>query len=125
MEKAVKDKHSKYRDVAASPLAELVVLGCEVGGRWHEDAIQLVRLLAKEKAKTAHPLLRRSVELAWTDRWWCKLGTAVQDALAASLLAHSGKRLVLNAACSTAPQLDEVLDCQRWAQDLEQEEEGL
>ena len=52
LKRAVKDKLDKYSDVAASPLGELVVLACEVGGRWHEDAIQLVRLLAKEKTKT-------------------------------------------------------------------------
>ena len=85
--RAVRDKETKYWDVAESALAELIVLGCEVGGRWHDTAVELVRLLAKKKVRNVHPLLRRSAELAWSDRWWCMLGVAVQDALAASLLA--------------------------------------
>ena len=90
-----------------------MVLGCEVGGRWHEDANQLVRLLAKEKAKTEHPLLRRSVELAWTDRWWTILGVTVQDAMAASVLTPSTFGLVLDASNSCEPELDRLLDDER------------
>ena len=80
------------------------------------------------KMRVAHPFFRRSVELAWTDRWWCTLGVAVHNALAASLLAHSGKKLVLDSSSSTAPDLAEVLDGQRWAaEDTEQgkTEEGF
>ena len=91
-----------------------MVLACEVGGRWSEEATELVRLLAKGKAKNQHPLLRRSAELAWHDRWWSLLGVAVQDALAASLLAASGKQLVLDEKAADTPSLDEVLDGQRW-----------
>ena len=115
LKKAVKDKEAKYSDVNASPLGELVVLGCEVGGRWHDTAEELVRLLAKGKVKDVHPLLRRSSELAWVDRWWCMLGVAVQDAIAASLLARTGKKLVLDNGDANTPALDEVLDGQRWA----------
>ena len=92
----------------------MVVLACEVGGRWSDETGELVRLLAKGKVKNEHPLLRRSAELAWHDRWWSLLGVAVQDALAASLLAPSGKTLVLDEKATTAPPLDEVLDGQRW-----------
>ena len=69
LRKARKDKERKYGDLAASPLAELVVLACEVGGRWSDETGELVRLLAKGKVKNEHPLLRRSAELAWHDRW--------------------------------------------------------
>ena len=101
--------------MAASPLCELLVLGCETGGRWNETAGELVRKLAKHKVRNEHPLLRRSAELAWVDRWWCVLRVAVQDAIAASLLAHTGKKLVLNNGDVDTPTLDEVLDGQRWA----------
>ena len=50
LEAAKRDKETKYPDVHSSPLAELVVLACEVGGRWNEQALETVRLLAKQKA---------------------------------------------------------------------------
>ena len=113
--RAEKDKLKKYGDVAASPLGELLVLGCETGGRWNDTAVELVRKLAKNKVKMVHPLLRRSSELAWCDRWWAMLGVSVQDAYTASLLVHSGRGLVLGDTAAGAPSLDEVLDGQRWA----------
>ena len=67
--RAEKDKLKKYRDVAASPLGELLVLGCETGGRWNHTAVNLVRKLARHKVQTVHPLLKRSAELAWSDKW--------------------------------------------------------
>ena len=115
LERAIQDKERKYGDVARSELAELVVLACEVGGRWHETAVELVRQLAKLKVRNVHPLLRRSVQLAWSDRWWSLLGVAVQDALAGSLLAPNGKKLVLDRADAETPELDLLLDGQRWA----------
>ena len=65
--RAMRNKETKYWDVAESALAELIVLGCEVGGRWRDTAVELVRLLAKKKVRNVHPLLRRSAELAWSD----------------------------------------------------------
>ena len=117
LRRALKDKEDKYSDVAESPLAELVVLACEVGGRWHDDVQNVVRCLAKHKAQEAHVLLRRSVELAWSDRWWAQLGVAVQSAVAASVLADTGKQLVLGETSAGAPELDALLDGQRWAAD--------
>ena len=96
-------------------MADLVVLAGEVGGRWHEDAVHWIRCLAKHKAKQQHPLLKRSVELAWTDRWWALVGAASQNALAASLLAPCGKKLILDDAAGFEPELDSLLDAQRWA----------
>ena len=115
LEKAVRDKQTKYEDVAESPLADLVVLACEVGGRWHDEALGWVRRLAKHKAREQHPLLRRSVELAWADRWYAMLGVCAQDALAASLLAHHGRKLVVDDNTALEPELDALLDGQRWA----------
>ena len=125
LEKAVRDKERQYREVAQSEVGELVVLGCEVGGRWLDTTTDLVRLLAKHKVKNVHPLLRRSTQLAWVDRWWCQLGTAVQDALAASLLAPNGKNLVLNNAVIENVSVDEVLACQRWADGGDPREEDI
>ena len=111
------DKQKKYADVDASPLAELVVLACEVGGRWDEKALEVVRRLAKHRAKSSHELLRRSVELAWTDRWWALLGVTVQSAVAASVLAPTGKGLVLDEKGVEAPDLADFLDGHQWAAD--------
>ena len=115
LKRAERDKQTKYGDVEESPLAELLVLGCEVGGRWNETAVNLVRSLAKNKVQNVHPLLRKSAELAFCDRWWSMLGVATQDALAASLLATNGRNLVIDDSATGAPELDRVLDCQRWA----------
>ena len=43
------------------------------------------------------------------------LGIAVQNAIAASLLAHPSARLVLDQSAAPVPELDSVLDGQRWA----------
>lgn len=43
------------------------------------------------------------------------LGVAVQDALAASLLAAPGPGLVLDQRAAPAPELDHLLDGQWWA----------
>ena len=119
LERAQKDKLDKYWDVEESSLGELVCLGCEVGGRWNEEAHAWVRVLAKEKAKNQHPLLRRSIELAWLDRWWALLGAATQDALAASLLVENGQKLVLDDSTALEPTVDLLLDGQRWAAETE------
>ena len=43
------------------------------------------------------------------------LGVAVQDAIAASLLQVSGAQLVLDQSAAPIPEVDLVLDGQRWA----------
>ena len=57
MSQAVACKRRRYADVVASRQAALVVLGCEVYGRWCEDAVRLIRELATLKARQAPPLL--------------------------------------------------------------------
>ena len=107
---AQRDKHRKYADVAADSRTELVVLAAEVGGRWNQESLDLVRQLAAYKAGESPPLLRRSVELAWTDRWWSLLSIAVQSAFAASLLASPGPGIVLDTPASPVPDVDLLLD---------------
>ena len=46
------------------------------------------------------------------------LGMAVQDAVAASLLAEVGTKLVQERPATWAPELDALLDGQRWATTL-------
>ena len=109
------DKQDKYHDVDSSSSAELVVLACEVGGRWNEMALGLVTQLAHHKVSGTTPLPRRSAQAAWANRWWSMLSVAVQDALAASIVAPESRRLVLDAAAAPPPELDDLLDGQRWA----------
>ena len=45
------------------------------------------------------------------------LGMSLQNAVAASLLAKSGAQLVLDQNAAPIPELDSVLDGQRWAGD--------
>ena len=77
--------------------------------------MDLLDKLAQYRSKDVSPLLRRSVELAWKDRWCVMIGIAVQDALAASLLASPGPGLVLDQTAAPAPELDILMDGQRWA----------
>ena len=107
--KAQHDKERMYHDVSDSPHAELIVLAAEMGGRWNDTALTLVKLLAKHKVQDVPLVLRRSAELAWTDRWWTLLGVAVQDALAASVLAPS----TLDASDSYDLEPDRLLDDER------------
>ncbi|CAK0910881.1 unnamed protein product [Prorocentrum cordatum] len=79
-----------------------------VGGRWGRDSLQLVRLLAKQKARAAPALLRRSAELAYTNRWWGFLSVAAQDSLMATLTGD-GYLALGGAAGEDDPDLAEVL----------------
>ena len=47
----------------------LVVLACEVGGRWSEEAQDFVRSLARAKARGESPYLRVRARQAWLLRW--------------------------------------------------------
>ena len=49
--------------------ARLVVLALETGLRWSSEALALVRLLARAKARSEPQLMRKRVEQAW--RWLC------------------------------------------------------
>jgi hypothetical protein len=79
-------KERKYRELLASRRCRLVVLSLEVGGRWSEEAATFVRLLAKAKARAFPPILRNSVQMAYTVRWTGLLSVAAQRAFARTLL---------------------------------------
>ena len=66
-------------------MGQLVVLACEVGGRWNGEALQFVRRCARYRAQQAPRLLRSSAIQAWSNRWWGHLSIAVQDSLAVTL----------------------------------------
>ena len=64
-----------------------LVLAGEVGGRWNQTTLDLVRSLAWARAETlAPPRLRRATAEALVARWWSLVAVATQDSLAATLL---------------------------------------
>ena len=79
-------KTRTYPELTGAGRARLVVLGIEIGGRWSEEAVTFIRLLANHKASSTPPSLRRSAALAWTSRWTALLATAAMRSFACSLL---------------------------------------
>ena len=106
---AVAAKRRKYADVVASREASLVVLGCEVYGRWCDDATHLIRELVALKAREAPTSMRGCARYAWSNRWWALVSVGVQRAVAEALLRHSGPDLQPSPAVEPAPPLADVL----------------
>ena len=79
-------KARTYPELTGAGRARLVVLGIEIGGRWSEEAVTFIRLLANHKVSSTPPSLRRSAALAWTSRWTALLATAAMRSFACSLL---------------------------------------
>ena len=79
-------KEQKYHELLASRRCRLVVLALGVGGRWGNEAVRFVRLLAKAKARTVSQLVRSAAKAAFFHRWTGILAVAAQRAFAATLL---------------------------------------
>ena len=80
-------KEDKYPELVSSSRVRFLVLAGEVGGRWNQTALDLVRSLAWARAETlAPPRLRRATAEALVARWWGLVAVATQDSLAATLL---------------------------------------
>ncbi len=107
--RAERRKHRTYPELQNSPYGRLVVLACEVGGGWNDEALRFVARLAKHKARAAPSLLRASARAAWHHRWWALLSVAAQSSLAATLLGEGALALGGPAGRDEVP-LEEVLD---------------
>ena len=79
-------KEQRYHELLASRRCRLVVMALEVGGRWSEEAVRFVRLLAKAKARSVPQLVRSAAKAAFLHRWTGILAVAAQRAFAATLL---------------------------------------
>ena len=80
----------------------LVVLAIEVGGRWSTEAVDLIRQLAKARARAAPVRLRGSCAAGLARRWCSLLAAAAHRAYAASLLAlppHSASNVDGDCPC--------------------------
>ena len=86
LERAREAKEKRYSELVDAPRCRLVVLAFEVAGRWSDEAVDFLRLLARHKAQTCPRLLRRSAGALYFQRWTGLLACAVQRAYAASLL---------------------------------------
>ena len=85
MEEAARTKRRHYRDVVAARRCRFVVAAMEVGGRWGQEAFDLIRHMAKARARSAPGWLRRTLEAAHARRWTGLIAAAAQSAYAATL----------------------------------------
>ena len=107
LEAARKRKEDKYPELLRHRRCRLVVTAMEVGGRWSEEAWTFLSLLAKAKAQTVTPALRRSSEYTFLRRWAAMLSVAAQTAFAASLVGEPSARM--QAWNDAVPELGEAL----------------
>ena len=105
-----------YPELENSDQARLVVLACEVGGRWHEDSLNFLRHLAKDRARQAPKLLEKSTEFSFYMRWTAMISVAAQVAFAASLL--DKVPAVITHPSGTEPPMDEVLADSRYLEEV-------
>ena len=106
----VPTKRLRYPELAHGTRGRLMVLACEVGGRWNRDALHFVRRCSRVRCQDAPRLLRKSASQAWSNRWWGLLSIAVQDSLAATLCLEGQCALGGCAADLDVPLGDVLLD---------------
>ena len=75
-----------YPEFAQNRRCRLVVVALETGGRWGQEAVDLVRALAHTKARGTPSWLRPTTVGAYIHRWAALLAFATQRAFAASFL---------------------------------------
>ena len=108
--RAEADKAATYPELIDSDELRLVTVACETGGRWSQTCVDLLRQLAKSRARDAPERLQLSARVGWETRWWTMLSVCVQDALAATLVEDAAE--VLDGVDGAMPELGEVLvDC--------------
>ena len=104
--RADKRKRQTYHELVNSRQAKLLVLGCEVGGRWSHDVHTILPLLATAKARSAPARLRKAACQAYLSRWWAVLSVAAQTADSATLC---GDATALRFASDVGPPLGDIV----------------
>ena len=79
----------------------------EVFGRWGQEALQLIKALARERAAGLPARVRLGTQTRLLRRWWGLLGLATQRLVARAVLRHTGADLV-EGLVERAPQLAEL-----------------
>ena len=69
LENAERDNNVTYRDVITTGLGSLQCLGCEVFGRWGNQAMELVPALAREKCRQLPLRIRMGTNMGLLHRW--------------------------------------------------------
>ena len=117
LEQARRQKENTYPELARprGGRTRLVVLGCEMGGRWSDEARDFVSQLAKAKSRREPPQLRFSVRHAWFRRWSTLLACSAARSFGLSLLEHRGGFGVDGETPSTTAVLEEFgHECLDW-----------
>ena len=105
-----KNRNVDYPDVEASPLAQLLALGCETYGRWSKHSLTLVRHLCKYKSRNFPGYLQKAVEQASFARWWNLPSINVQKIVADSILRDRGSDLFEAGTSLVQVPLEDLLD---------------
>ena len=85
--KARRDKHDAYPELfRENARHKFLVLGTEVGGRFSEESVDLVRQLIDNKARHLSADDSKLFKLIYYRRWWGILSVATQRAVAMNLL---------------------------------------
>ena len=109
IEVARRRKLARYPELARPGPQRLVVLACEVGGRWGSEAHDLLRRLVRVRSLRAPPALRTAAMAGWRRRWWGFLSCAQQRALASTLLGGTW-RAPAQPGSDGQPTLSEVVE---------------
>ena len=86
LERAESDNNNNYSEVTTTGLGSLQCLGCEVFGRWGQQATELVPALAREKCRGLPSRIRRGNMMGLLHRWWGILGIQLQRSVAHAIL---------------------------------------
>ena len=107
IKRAEKKKKDTYPELVGSNRLRLTTLACETSGRWSEECVKVVRLLARAKARTAREEQRARMAAAYASRWWSMLSVSAQMALASTLVDE--KPRCLDGVDGEEPHWQEVL----------------
>ena len=87
-------KQARFPELSSGGPHRLLVLACEVGGRWSDERVDLIRNLTAVRARRTAPAIRAAATTAWHRRWWGLLSIA-QRQRAVAITAIGGIRPLL------------------------------
>ena len=91
LDQARRTKERTYPELTGEQgRARLVVLVCETGGRWSEEAQSFLRHLARARAHSEPREMRLAARRVWLRRWCTALACCAAQAFASSLLERRG-----------------------------------
>ena len=86
LDRAQRDKETKYAELVNGARCHLVVVAIETGGRWSDESMSFISELASARSRDAPIPLQRSAFLAWRRRWTRMLAVSCSRAFACSLV---------------------------------------